>query len=111
MIHSGAIVGAGVPQLRSMFFKWINLPYHYFRSDKEKRDFVSSGAAAGVAGTILHTLLQVETCIVLSYSVYIYVVLVAVYVIHSRSFCVHQHVVWHPSTVQYIPEPCNKWTP
>ena len=60
MIHSGAIVGAGIPQLRSMFFKWINLPYHYFRSDKEKRDFVSSGAAAGIAGTILlciHTLL------------------------------------------------------
>jgi chloride channel 6 len=49
MIHSGAIVGAGLPQFRSMFFKFINLPYHFFRSDREKRDFVSSGAAAGVA--------------------------------------------------------------
>ena len=52
MIHSGAIVGAGVPQLRSMFFKFVNFPYRYFRSDREKRDFVSSGAAAGVAGTL-----------------------------------------------------------
>ena len=51
MIHSGAIVGAGLPQFRSMFFKFINLPYYFFRSDREKRDFVSSGAAAGVAGT------------------------------------------------------------
>lgn len=52
MIHSGAIVGAGVPQFRSMFFKFINFPYPYFRSDREKRDFVSSGAAAGVAGNM-----------------------------------------------------------
>ena len=50
MIHSGAIVGAGVPQFRSMFFKFLSFPYPYFRSDREKRDFVSSGAAAGVAG-------------------------------------------------------------
>jgi chloride channel 6 len=49
MIHSGAIVGAGIPQFRSMFFKFINFPYPFFRSDREKRDFVSSGAAAGVA--------------------------------------------------------------
>ena len=54
MIHSGAIVGAGVPQFRSMFFKLINFPYPYFRSDREKRDFVSSGAAAGVAGTYMY---------------------------------------------------------
>ena len=55
MIHSGAIVGAGVPQFRSMFFKLINFPYPYFRSDREKRDFVSSGAAAGVAGIYMYT--------------------------------------------------------
>ena len=34
MIHSGAIIGAGVPQFRSMFFKKFTLPYPYFRSDR-----------------------------------------------------------------------------
>ena len=71
MIHSGAIIGAGIPQFRSIVVKFINFPYPYFRSDRFvwkksghkalkpklsflhycrfKRDFVSSGAAAGVA--------------------------------------------------------------
>jgi chloride channel 6 len=62
MIHSGAIVGAGLPQFRSMFFKFINLPYHFFRSDREKRDFVSSGAAAGVAGTYCNPLVFAVKC-------------------------------------------------
>ena len=34
MIHSGAIIGAGLPQLRSMLCKFIKLPYAYFRSDR-----------------------------------------------------------------------------
>ena len=34
MIHSGAIIGAGVPQFRSMLFKRLKLPYPYFRSDR-----------------------------------------------------------------------------
>ena len=34
MIHSGAIIGAGVPQLRSLYFKWLRFPYPYFRSDR-----------------------------------------------------------------------------
>ena len=34
MIHSGAIIGAGLPQFRSLFFRWIRLPYTYFRSDR-----------------------------------------------------------------------------
>ncbi|XP_003391629.1 PREDICTED: chloride transport protein 6-like, partial [Amphimedon queenslandica] len=49
MIHSGAIVGAGIPQLRSFIWNKLRLPYPYFRDDKDKRDFVSCGAAAGVA--------------------------------------------------------------
>ncbi|XP_065891221.1 H(+)/Cl(-) exchange transporter 6-like isoform X2 [Dysidea avara] len=49
MIHSGAIIGAGLPQFRSMALKWIDLRLPFFRSDRDIRDFVSSGAAAGVA--------------------------------------------------------------
>ncbi|KAI3357339.1 hypothetical protein L3Q82_015484 [Scortum barcoo] len=49
MIHSGAIVGAGLPQFQSISFRRIKLDFPYFRSDRDKRDFVSAGAAAGVA--------------------------------------------------------------
>lgn len=49
MIHSGAILGAGLPQFQSITFKRIKLDFPYFRSDRDKRDFVSAGAAAGVA--------------------------------------------------------------
>ncbi|KAG9332823.1 hypothetical protein JZ751_014922, partial [Albula glossodonta] len=49
MIHSGAIVGAGLPQFQSITFKKISFDFPYFRSDRDKRDFVSAGAAAGVA--------------------------------------------------------------
>lgn len=50
MIHSGAIIGAGVPQFQSIAFKRVNLKkYSFFRTDRDKRDFVSGGAAAGVA--------------------------------------------------------------
>ncbi|XP_078614927.1 H(+)/Cl(-) exchange transporter 6-like isoform X1 [Branchiostoma floridae x Branchiostoma japonicum] len=49
MIHSGAVIGAGVPQFQSFTFKKIKFDFPYFRSDRDKRDFASSGAAAGVA--------------------------------------------------------------
>ncbi|KAJ7306627.1 hypothetical protein JRQ81_010042 [Phrynocephalus forsythii] len=49
MIHSGAIVGAGLPQFQSISLKKIRFNFPYFRSDRDKRDFVSAGAAAGVA--------------------------------------------------------------
>uniref|UniRef100_A0A3B4EMU0 Chloride channel protein n=1 Tax=Pygocentrus nattereri TaxID=42514 RepID=A0A3B4EMU0_PYGNA len=49
MIHSGAIIGAGLPQFQSITFKKIRFHFPYFRSDRDKRDFVSAGAAAGVA--------------------------------------------------------------
>uniref|UniRef100_A0A8C3G8L5 Chloride channel protein n=1 Tax=Cyclopterus lumpus TaxID=8103 RepID=A0A8C3G8L5_CYCLU len=49
MIHCGAIVGAGLPQFQSITFKRIKFNFPYFRSDRDKRDFVSAGAAAGVA--------------------------------------------------------------
>ncbi|KAG8434767.1 hypothetical protein GDO86_012931 [Hymenochirus boettgeri] len=49
MIHSGAVVGAGLPQFQSISFQKVNFHFPYFRSDRDKRDFVSAGAAAGVA--------------------------------------------------------------
>ena len=51
MIHSGAILGAGLSQGKSttMGFDTSFARFQDFRNDKEKRDFVSCGAAAGVA--------------------------------------------------------------
>ncbi|EDO35008.1 predicted protein [Nematostella vectensis] len=49
MIHSGAVVAAGVSQGRSTTFNRDFHIFESFRTDHEKRDFVSGGAAAGVA--------------------------------------------------------------
>lgn len=49
MIHSGAVVAAGLSQGRSSSFKFDLKLFEYFRTDTEKRDFVSGGAAAGVS--------------------------------------------------------------
>jgi chloride channel 7 len=49
MIHSGAIVAAGVSQGRSRLFRKDFKIFEYLRSDTERRDFVSGGAAAGVS--------------------------------------------------------------
>jgi H+/Cl- antiporter ClcA len=58
MIHSGAVVGAGVSQGRQMQQLWERLGWNYtrikktfnaYRNDHEKRDFVACGTAAGVA--------------------------------------------------------------
>ncbi|XP_031570565.1 H(+)/Cl(-) exchange transporter 7-like [Actinia tenebrosa] len=49
MIHSGAVIAAGVSQGRSTTFNKDLKIFEYFRTDHEKRDFVSGGAAAGVA--------------------------------------------------------------
>ncbi|XP_063859826.1 H(+)/Cl(-) exchange transporter 7-like isoform X3 [Scylla paramamosain] len=49
MIHSGAVIAAGVSQGKTTSFKYDFGIFEYFREDHEKRDFVSAGAAAGVA--------------------------------------------------------------
>lgn len=52
MIHAGAICGAGISQGKSTTMKWSCItkkPFRPFRNDREKRDFISCGAAAGVA--------------------------------------------------------------
>ncbi len=50
MIHTGAIIAAGVSQGKatSMAWSWDGGGLKSFRNDREKRDFVSAGAAAGV---------------------------------------------------------------
>lgn len=49
MIHSGAVVAAGISQGKSTTFKFDLGIFKYFREDHEKRDFVCGGAAAGVS--------------------------------------------------------------
>ncbi len=47
--HSGAIVGAGVSQGKTVSLKWKDFGFlNYFRNDHEKREFVSMGASAGI---------------------------------------------------------------
>lgn len=49
MIHSGAIVAAGISQGKTTTFNKDLGIFNYFREDYEKRDFVSGGAASGVS--------------------------------------------------------------
>lgn len=49
MIHSGAVIAAGLSQGKSTTFRRDLRIFEYFRDDHEKRDFVVGGAAAGVA--------------------------------------------------------------
>ena len=49
MIHSGAVLAAGISQGRSILFRKDFKLFDRFRTDHEKRDFVSGGAAAGVS--------------------------------------------------------------
>lgn len=52
MIHAGAIIGAGLSQGKSSYMgcDLSFTKFSAFRNDKEKRDFISCGAACGIAG-------------------------------------------------------------
>ncbi|KAM6077817.1 H(+)/Cl(-) exchange transporter 7-like [Theristicus caerulescens] len=49
VVHSGAVIAAGIPQGRSTSLKRDFKIFEYFCRDAEKRDFVSAGAAAGTS--------------------------------------------------------------
>ena len=49
MVHSGAAVAAGISQGKSTTLGFDCGILKQFRCDREKRDFVTGGAAAGVA--------------------------------------------------------------
>ena len=49
MIHSGAAIGAGISQGKSTSLRFTSSIFREFRNDRDKRDFVACGAAAGVA--------------------------------------------------------------
>ncbi|XP_078488881.1 H(+)/Cl(-) exchange transporter 7-like isoform X2 [Ciona intestinalis] len=49
MIHSGSVLAAGISQGRSISFNLNTRFFKHFRNDREKRDFVCAGAAAGVS--------------------------------------------------------------
>ena len=42
MIHSGAIIGAGIPQFQSITFKKVKSKYDFFRTDRYVYIFFSS---------------------------------------------------------------------
>lgn len=48
-IHCGAALGAGLSQGKSTTLRWDIGLFKSFRNDRDKRDFVSAGASAGVA--------------------------------------------------------------
>jgi len=48
-IHCGAAIGAGLSQGKSTTFNYDTKLFRSFRNDRDKRDFVSAGASAGVA--------------------------------------------------------------
>ena len=51
MIHSGAIVGAGMSQGKATTLPISTTYNRAYRTDVEKRDFVACGAAAGYVQT------------------------------------------------------------
>ncbi|GAM29080.1 hypothetical protein SAMD00019534_122560 [Acytostelium subglobosum LB1] len=49
MIHIGSMVGGAIGQVKSKTFKWYPKLFWRYHNDRDRRDFISTGAAAGVA--------------------------------------------------------------
>ena len=68
MIHLGAMIGAGVSQMRSKTLGFETSWFSRFRNAKDRRDFISAGAGAGVSsafgapvGGLLFTMEEVSS--------------------------------------------------
>jgi H+/Cl- antiporter ClcA len=49
MIHIGAMIGWNTSQMKFRKFPRLSQLFQKFQNDRDKRDFVASGAASGVA--------------------------------------------------------------
>ena len=49
MIHIGALIGAGVSQFQSKTLRFSLPLFERFRNSQDRRNFISAGAAAGIA--------------------------------------------------------------
>ncbi len=97
MIHAGAIVGAAVSQGKTITFgldtSWTK--FQDLRNDRSKRDFVTFGAAAGVAAAFNAPSNCISTCHCSRCSNYLYfivlwlVCLLSRYVTRSRRYFVY----------------------
>ncbi|KAM9979476.1 hypothetical protein ACTFIY_008714 [Dictyostelium cf. discoideum] len=49
MIHIGSMLGGAIGQVKSKTLKWYPKVFWKYHNDRDRRDFISTGAAAGVA--------------------------------------------------------------
>ncbi|EFA85505.1 chloride channel protein [Heterostelium album PN500] len=49
MIHIGSMIGGAIGQVKSKTLKWYPKIFWRYHNDRDRRDFISTGAAAGVA--------------------------------------------------------------
>ena len=75
MIHSGAILAAGISQGSSLTANLQTPFFRDFRNDTAKRDFVAGGAAAGIAaafGAYVYSYFPYKSLYILYYIIYLH---------------------------------------